>query len=67
MLKLQPFEVCKLRDVCFYFRDCKGLDEKRKSSFSCHFADEMQQEKKEVCEFSICSLSKGNFIPSECS
>jgi hypothetical protein len=71
MLKLQPFEVCKLRDICFYWKDCKGLDNKRGSVFSCLFADEIRQEgeekKKEVCELHTCSLLKSNSSPSGCS
>lgn len=59
MLRIQPFEVCKLRDFCLYWRDCKGLDNKRGSIFSCLFADEIKQEdEKKVCQLSVCSLSK---------
>jgi hypothetical protein len=70
MLRLQPFEVCKLKDVCFYCRDCKGLDEKRKSTFSCSYADEIKQEEKEErnsCEIPVCSLSQTNFSGTGCS
>jgi hypothetical protein len=70
MLKLQPFEVCKLQDVCFYWRDCKGLDVKRKSVFTCLFADEIKQgdkeEKKETCELAVCSLSKPDLTRVGC-
>jgi len=66
MLKIEPFEICKLKDVCFYWKDCKGLDEKRKTIFSCSFADEInQEEKKNFCEIPICSLS--NLPNSGCS
>ena len=65
MLKLQPFQVCKLQEVCIYWKDCKGLDVKRGIVFSCLFADEIkQEEKKEVCELPVCSLPKTNFTPS---
>ena len=60
MLKLQPFEICKLRDFCLYWRDCKGLDDKRGSVFSCLFAEEIKQvdEKEEPQNFPVCSLNK---------
>jgi hypothetical protein len=61
MLKLQPYEICKLRDVCFYFRDCKGLDKTRKSVFSCLYADEIKQEPElKSREVPVCSLSALN-------
>jgi len=57
MLKLQPFEICKLQDFCIYGKDCRGLDNKRRSVFSCIYADEIRQEdEKKVCQFSVCSL-----------
>jgi len=67
MLKLDPLEVCKLKDVCFYWRDCKGLDKERKTVFSCSFADEIKQEEKEdSCEIHVCSLPQTNFSGAGC-
>lgn len=69
MLKLLPLEVCKLRDICFYSRGCKGLDTTRNNVFTCMYADELKEKEKpeqKPDEFPACSLKKPDFPSAGC-
>lgn len=66
MLKLLPLEVCKLRDICFYSKGCRGLDGTRNNVFTCMYADELKEKEEKPAEFPVCSLSKPGLPSAGC-
>lgn len=60
MINLSPFQVCPFSDVCFYYKDCKGTDEKRSTKFTCTLDFDKKTDKLEQKEEDFRSCTEQN-------